>query len=97
VTASGLARARLQWPYGRRAKVNQALLANTPPIHASKPWPHQQIDSEVTAGMRIELAVMLRRAAIVYKEPRYENMIKAVAGPAWESNRVQLSWPAQRY
>jgi hypothetical protein len=65
-------------------------------VDASKTWPHQQIDSGVTQGMRIDLAGMLRRGALIYNEPRYEEMIKAVSGPAWESNRVQLFWPARQ-
>jgi Alginate lyase len=81
-------------PDGR--SLRKALDYLAPYVDASKTWPHQQIDSGVTKGMRIDLAVMLRRAALIYNEPRYEEMIKAVSGPAWESNRVQLLWPAQR-
>jgi hypothetical protein len=66
-------------------------------VDASKKWPRQQIDTgEVALGMRMDLAALLRRSALVYHEPRYEQMTKAVAGPAWESNRAQLSWPAPR-
>ena len=77
--------------------LRKALDYLAPYVDAAKKWPHEQIDTGgVTQGMRIDLAVMMRRAAIIFKEPRYEEMLKAVAGPAWESNRVQLSWPARR-
>jgi Alginate lyase len=84
-----------QTPDGR--SIRKALDYLAPYVDASNKWPHQQIDTgEVTLGMRVGLAVMLKRAAVVYKEPRYEEMTKAVAGPAWESNRAQLSWAGQR-
>lgn len=77
--------------------IRKALDYLAPYVDASKKWPQQQIDTgEVTLGMRIDLAVLLRRAALVYHDPRYEEMTKAVAGPTWDSNRVQLSWPPPR-
>jgi hypothetical protein len=82
-------------PDGR--SLRKALDYLGPYVDAANKFPYRQIDTRgVTMGMRIELAVMLRRAALIYHEPRYEEMTKAVAGPAWESNRVQLSWPAPR-
>lgn len=80
-------------PDGR--SLRKALDYLAPYVDAANKFTYQQIDTgEITMGMRIELAVMLRRAALMYHEPRYEEMTRAVAGPAWESNRVQLSWPA---
>jgi hypothetical protein len=77
--------------------LRKALDYLAPYADASKKWPQQQIDTgEVTLGMRMDLAALLRRAALVYHEPRYEEMTKAVSGSAWESNRVQLIWPAHQ-
>jgi hypothetical protein len=81
-------------PDGRGLR--KALDYLAPYVDESKKWPHQQIDHGVTLGMRIDLAVMLRRAALVFNEPRYEEMTRGVAGAEWESNRAQLLWPARR-
>jgi hypothetical protein len=85
---------RFETPDGR--SVRKALDYLAPYVDASKAWPHPQIESGVTRGMRIDLAVLLRRAALIYNEPRYEEMVKAVSGPAWQSNRAQMFWPARR-
>jgi hypothetical protein len=76
--------------------IRKAIDYLAPFVDPANKWPHQEIDNGVTQGMRVGMAVMLRRAALAYNDPRYEETIKLVAGPQWESNRVQLLWPAKQ-
>ncbi|MBI1762748.1 MAG: alginate lyase family protein [Acidobacteria bacterium] len=54
-------------------------------------WPHQQINE--LASARRELAYVLRRAALAYHEPKYEEALnKHLAGEVAQQ-RWQLLWP----
>jgi len=79
-------------PDGRGLR--KALDYLAPYVDESKTWPHPQIGDGITTEMRLSLAVLLRRAGLAYGDPRYEELIEAVSGPAWERNRVHLLWPA---
>jgi Alginate lyase len=58
----------------------------------ARPWPHRQINERESA--RRELAYVLRRAGIAYREPKYETrLMKHLAAEAAEE-RWQLAWPA---
>ena len=83
-----------QTPDGR--SLRKALDYLAPYVDPSRPWPGQQIDGGVTPALRIELAVLLHRAALAYKEPLYGRMTSVVAGPAWDANRAHILWPASR-
>jgi hypothetical protein len=66
--------------------IRKALDYMAPYMDASKVWQHEQIEPM----NRMELATLLRRAALAYKEPRYEAMIGSTDVSA---NRMQLLWP----
>jgi hypothetical protein len=67
--------------------IRKALDYMAPYMDASKAWQHEQIEPM----NRLELATLLRRAAIAYKEPRYEAMLSTDGIAA---NRLQLLWPS---
>jgi hypothetical protein len=65
--------------------IRKALDYMAPYMDASKAWQHEQIEPM----NRMELATLLRRAALAYKEPRYEAMLSTDVA----ANRMQLLWP----
>ncbi len=54
-------------------------------------WPHQQINKLDSA--RRELAFVLRRAAIAYREAKYEALLEKHLAGEVARERWQLSWP----
>jgi hypothetical protein len=70
--------------------VRRALDYLTPYADAAREWPHQQINEIENA--RRDLAYLLRRASIAYREAQYEELLeKHLAGAAQQ--RWQLLWP----
>ncbi len=57
----------------------------------ARPWPHQQINNLENA--RADLAHLLRRAAIAYREPRYEQQLLKHWGSEAATERWRLLWP----
>jgi len=43
----------------------------------------------------LEIAALLRRAAIAYKEPKYEAMIKVLPAEKVAGQRMEILWPAR--
>ena len=60
----------------------------------SKDWPFQQIGG-VKLSNRVEIATLLRRAALAYKDSRYEAMIAKLPAEELQANRIQILWPAK--
>jgi hypothetical protein len=54
-------------------------------------WPHQQINELESA--RRELAYVLRRASIAYREPKYEELLAKHLVKEAEQQQWQLLWP----
>jgi hypothetical protein len=63
-----------------------------PYIDASKKWPYPQLHG-ITLEDRLELAALLRRAALVYREPRYEALLKVLPSKELGASRMQILWP----
>jgi hypothetical protein len=71
--------------------IRRALDYLAPYADAAQKWPHQQINEMENA--RRDLAYLLRRAAITYREPKYEELLtKHLAGEVTQQ-RWQLLWP----
>ena len=56
-------------------------------------WPHQQINE--LASARRELAYVLRRAALAYHAPKYEELLNKHLASEFAQQRWQLLWPPQ--
>jgi len=59
----------------------------------SRKWPHRQINNVESA--RAELAYLLRRAAVAYREPEYERILTKHLADESARQRWQLLWPRQ--
>ncbi len=59
-------------------------------IDSSKPWPYQQIKD----FNRADFAPLLRQAALVYNEPKYETILAAF--PNVSRQRLQLLYPSRK-
>jgi len=55
-------------------------------------WEYQNL-TPITPG---RLLPLLRRAAIAYNEPAYENKLEELAGEDWKADRVNLLYPAAK-
>ena len=62
-----------------------------PYADTARPWPHRQINEMESA--RRELAYVLRRASIAYREPKYEALLAKHLAAEAAQERWQLSWP----
>jgi hypothetical protein len=58
-------------------------------------WPGQQINGD-GIGLRLEIGALLRRAALAYREPKYEAMLGALPKRALDRARWQLLYPPLR-
>jgi hypothetical protein len=63
-----------------------------PYVDPAKTWPHPQIH-EVGLEDRLALAALLRRAALVYHEPHYEELLTRLPAKEIRANRMQILWP----
>ena len=81
--------------YGYRTKdgrsVQRALDYLLPFADPAQPWPHQEITGMEEA--RAEMAYLLRRAAIAYREPKYEQQLAKYLASEARQQRWQLLWP----
>jgi len=75
---------------GRSLQAALDLLA--PYVDPTKKWPHQQIHP-IALDDRLSLAALLRRAALVYHEPRYEQLLTRLPAKELRANRLQILWP----
>jgi hypothetical protein len=64
-------------------------------VDPAKQWPFEQIGG-VKMSNRMDIAVLLRRAALAYKDPRYEAMLAKLPANDLQANRMQILWPASR-
>jgi hypothetical protein len=60
----------------------------------SKEWPFPQI-SGVKMSNRIDIAVLLHRAALAYKDPQLEAPLEALPSKDIQANRMKILWPRQ--
>ncbi len=75
--------------------LRKALDYLAPYVDPAAQWPHEQI-SGVKDANRLEIAALLRRGAIAYREPKYEAVVlKALPAELVAAQRMQLLWPAQ--
>jgi hypothetical protein len=71
--------------------VRRALDYLTPYADAAREWPHQQINEMENA--RRDLAYLLRRASVAYREPKYEELLEKHLANGAAQQRWQLLWP----
>lgn len=57
----------------------------------TQPWPHQQINNNDNA--RADLAYLLRRGALAFREARYERLLTQHLAKEAAAQRWQLLWP----
>jgi hypothetical protein len=81
--------------YGYQTKdgrgIRRALDYLAPYADASREWPHQQINE--MAGARRDLAYLLRRASIAYREPKYEELLETHLADDAANQQWRLLWP----
>ncbi|HEV2663395.1 MAG TPA: alginate lyase family protein [Blastocatellia bacterium] len=63
----------------------------TPYADAAREWPHQQINEMENA--RRDLAYLLRRASIAFREAQYEELLEKHLASEAAQQRWQLLWP----
>jgi alginate lyase len=71
--------------------VRRALDYLTPYADAAREWPHQQINEMENA--RRDLAYLLRRASVAYREPKYEELLEKHLANVAAQQHWQLLWP----
>ncbi len=71
--------------------VRRALDYLTPYADAAREWPHQQINEMENA--RRDLAYLLRRASVAYRDAQYEELLEKHLAGAAAQQRWQLLWP----
>jgi hypothetical protein len=71
--------------------VRRALDYLTPYADATREWPHQQINEMENA--RHDLAYLLRRASIAFREIKYEELVEKHLAREAAQQRWQLLWP----
>jgi hypothetical protein len=81
---------RYQSPRG--GSIRRALDYLVPYVSGEKEWPYQQLGG-MTDSAKMEIAPILRRAAIVYREPAYEALLAKLPAKAIETHRMQILWP----
>ena len=81
--------------YGYQTKdgrdIRRALDYITPYADAAREWPHQQINEMENA--RRDLAYLLRRASIAFREAKYEELSEKYLANEVTQQRWQLLWP----
>lgn len=74
--------------------IRKALDYLAPYVDPAKKWPGQQITGE-SMTLRMEVAALVRRGALAYKEKKYEAMLAALPEKRLAIQRWQLLWPAR--
>jgi hypothetical protein len=72
--------------------IRKAIDFLAPYADPAKEWTFEQIGG-VKLSSRIEIAQLLRRAALAYKEPGYEAMLAKLPAAEVQANRMQILWP----
>jgi hypothetical protein len=82
------------WNYrtGDGRGIRKAIDFLAPYVDPEKEWEHQQIGS-VRLSNRMDIAMLLRRAALAYQDPRYEAMLAKLPREEVQANRMQILWP----
>jgi len=62
-----------------------------PYVDPAKDWTFEQIGG-VKLSSRMDIAVLLRRAAVAYKDLRYEAMLATLPAEVVQANRMQILW-----
>jgi len=71
--------------------IRRALDYLTPYADAAREWPHQQINEMGSA--RRDLAYLLRRASVAFREPKYEELLEKHLANEVAQQRWRLLWP----
>jgi hypothetical protein len=74
--------------------IRKAIDFLAPYADPAKDWTFEQIGG-VKLSSRMEIAVLLRRAALAYKDPRYEAVLAKLPAEEVQANRMQILWPAR--
>jgi hypothetical protein len=81
--------------YGYQTKdgrgIRRALDYLAPYADATREWPHQQINE--TESARRDLAYLLRRASIAFREVKYEELLEKHLADESAQQRWRLIWP----
>jgi len=72
--------------------IRKALDYLVPYADPAKKWPNEQIGG-VKESNRLDIALLARRAALAYNDPRYEEALKKLPAEAVSENRMQILWP----
>jgi hypothetical protein len=72
--------------------IRKAIDFLAPYADPAKDWTFEQIGG-VKLSSRMEIAVLLRRAALAYKDPRYEAVLAKLPAEEVQANRMQIMWP----
>jgi hypothetical protein len=72
--------------------IRKALDYLVPYADPAKKWPNEQIGG-VKQSNRMDIAVLARRAALAYKDSRYEAMLAKLPAEEVQANRMQILWP----
>jgi hypothetical protein len=79
-----------QTPDGRGLRKAIDFLA--PYADPAKDWTFEQIGG-VKLSSRMDIALLLRRAALAYKDPHYETVLTKLSADDVQANRMQILWP----
>jgi hypothetical protein len=71
--------------------IRRALDYLAPYADATREWPHQQINESESA--RRDLAYLLRRASIAFREVKYEELLEKYLTGESAQQRWRLIWP----
>jgi len=73
--------------------IRKAIEFLAPYADPAKEWPFEQISGVKLSG-RMDIAVLLRRAALAYKDPRFDAILAKLPAEEVQTNRMQILWPA---
>jgi hypothetical protein len=71
--------------------IRKAIDYLAPYVDPAKTWPHEQIGG-VKESSRMDIAVLLHRASLAYKDSRYEEMLAKLPAEEVQANRMQILW-----
>jgi hypothetical protein len=74
--------------------IRKAIDFLAPYAEPGKEWTFEQIGT-VKLSNRMDIAVLLRRATLTYKDPRYEAMLAKLPADEVQANRMQILWPSK--
>lgn len=71
--------------------IHKAIDFLAPYVDPAKQWPFEQIGG-VKLSNRMDIGALLRRAALAYKDPRYEAMLATLPANEVQASRMQILW-----